>query len=364
MKKIKRFCPISAIILFGITLISGIINIVFLLSSSFSDYFNRHISGVFRLIFAKITGIFAFSVAEILLILAPLLVVLLVVKAIRLLKKDSRVRLRFLCGLFAVICFFYSSFVMLFAGGYRGSSLDSKMLLERKNVTAQELEYTANILLGHLIELKDKAEYGEDGFSKMPYDFTDLNNKLNTAYSATALKYDFLQSYSSKVKAILLSEPMTYTHISGVYTYFTGEANINTNFPDYTIPYTAAHEMAHQRGIAREDEANFVAFLVCIESEDDYIKYSGYLNLYEYVLSALRSADRDIYSEVVKALPDEIKSEWVAYSQFFDKYRDNKAADISGSINNNYLISQGQVSGTKSYGLVVDLAVAYYNNRS
>ena len=121
----------------------------------------------------------------------------------------------------------------------------------------------------------------------------------------------------------------------------------------------AAHELAHQRGIAREDEANFVAFLVCIESEDAYIRYSGYLNLYEYVMSALSSADGKLYREAYGRTSAEVRGELRAYSEFYEKYRDNVAADISGAVNNSYLQSQGTV-GERSYGLVVDLAVAYY----
>ena len=157
----------------------------------------------------------------------------------------------------------------------------------------------------------------------------------------------------------MLSEPWTYTHISGVYTYFTGEANINTNFPDYTIPYTAAHEMAHQRGIAREDEANFIAFLVCISSDDPYIRYSGYLEVYEYVASSLYSADKNYYSAVYSSLKTNVRAEMAAYSAFFDKYRENVVANVSEAVNNSYLQIHGTV-GSKSYGLVVDLAVAYY----
>ena len=152
---------------------------------------------------------------------------------------------------------------------------------------------------------------------------------------------------------------MSYTHITGVYTFFTGEANINVNFPDNTLPYTAAHELAHQRGIAREDEANFLAFLVCAESFDPYIRYSGYLNLYEYVASALSSADRQLYLKVSSTLPDLVLGEQYAYSEFFDKYRDSTVSEISETVNNTFLVMHG-TEGVKSYGMVVDLAVAYY----
>jgi hypothetical protein len=129
------------------------------------------------------------------------------------------------------------------------------------------------------------------------------------------------------------------------------------------MPFTMAHEMAHQRGIAREDEANFVAYLVCIGSGDDYIRYSAYANMVNYLNSALRRADNDLYKQfVINYLPTEVQKEYVAYSEFFDKYRESTASNVTGAVNNAFLQSQGQQAGTKSYGLVVDLAVAYYKD--
>ena len=156
---------------------------------------------------------------------------------------------------------------------------------------------------------------------------------------------------------------MSYTHITGLYTYFTGEANIDAAFPDYTLPYTAAHEFAHQRGIARENEANFVAFLICISSEDTYIQYSGYMNMLEYLLSALYSADKDVYQQFYSRMNTKAKAELRAYSNFFDKYRDATISKISGTVNDSYLKLQG-TEGSKSYGMVVDLAVAFYKTKT
>ena len=195
----------------------------------------------------------------------------------------------------------------------------------------------------------------------MPYSLKEMNKKLNEAYRKAYEKYPFLSRFYSNPKPVALSEPWTYTHISGVYTFFTGEANINVNFPDYTIPYTSAHEMAHQRGIAREDEANFVAFLVCIESDDAYIRYSGYTGVFEYVASSLYSADKDLYKKLyTENVTAEYRNEMNAYNEFFEKYRENKVAEVSAKVNDKYLQSHGQQEGVKSYGLVVDLAVAYY----
>jgi hypothetical protein len=262
-----------------------------------------------------------------------------------------------------VLSLFFTSFSLLFASGYRGTTLDKKLGLERSAVSGSDLDTTARILLAELKELTPKIEFAPNGSSIMPYSFFKMSNELHDAYAKAGKKYDFLPTFRSTVKPIILSEPMTYTHISGIYTFFTGESNVNTNFPDYTLPYTAAHELAHQRGIAREDEANFVAFLVCIESDDDYIRYCGYMNLFEYVLGALYTANNKAYSEILNEMDDWLIGEIVAYNAFFDKYRDNVVADVSGSMNDNYLQSQGQAAGSRSYGMVVDLAVAYYRGK-
>ena len=193
----------------------------------------------------------------------------------------------------------------------------------------------------------------------MPYTYREMNDKLIQAYDKFCENHDFLINFYSRVKPVMLSEAMSYTHITGLYAYYTGEANINVDFPDYTVPFTAAHELAHQRGIAREDEANFIAYLVCIGSDDPYIRYSGYLNMYEYVSSALYSADKAAYSKAAAALNAPVRDEMSAYSAFFEKYRNSTASKVSGTINNTYLQIQG-TPGTKSYGLVVDLAVAYH----
>ena len=106
-----------------------------------------------------------------------------------------------------------------------------------------------------------------------------------------------------------------------------------------------------------------IAFLVCMESDNPYIRYSGLLNVYEYVASALYSANRTVYGEIWSSLPATVRQEERAYSAFFEKYKENTAATVSESVNNAYLQSQGSKEGTRSYNMVVDLTVAYYRDK-
>ena len=354
----KRFPPVcTAILIFAA--LSGVLYVIFRVNPPFADWFNENVSTWGRRALAYVTAALPFSVAEFLLCSIPVLLVILVVIAYRHYCDSWQNAFVYVGKLLTVAAVIAIMFIWNFAPGYFGSTLDQKLELKREKVSAQQLSQTAEILITELNALSEEIIFLADGTSLMPYSYVQMNDKLLDAYEKFCQKHDFLDHFHSRVKPVMLSEPMSYTHITGVYTFFTGEANINVNFPDYTIPFTAALELAHQRGIAREDEANFVA-LVCLESNDPYIRYSAYLSVYEYVANALYSADRQLYGEIYASLPKEIRAEEIAYSKFFDKYRHNVVASVSQSVNNNYLISQGNPEGTRSYNMVVDLAVAYY----
>ena len=331
----------------------------FLLSEGFSDFFNRYISALFRAVLAKLTGWIPFSLAEFALLLIPVWVFL----ATRLILKRYGDTLKELISslicVFSALAVVFATFTVGFAPAYRGTTLDEKLGLERAEVSAEELYDTAIILADILKEESQNVIYARDGFSVMPYSLEEMNEKLIDAYCKICDEYGFVQRLDSKIKPVMLSEAMSYTHITGVYTFFTGEANINVAFPDYTIPFTAAHELSHQRGIARENEANFMAFLVCSASDDAYIRYSAYLNMYEYVLAALGSTDASLYVSARYSIPYDVSNELVAYSEFYEKYRDSAASEVSETVNDTFLKLHG-TEGTRSYGMVVDLAVAYF----
>ncbi|MBR2613516.1 MAG: DUF3810 domain-containing protein, partial [Clostridia bacterium] len=355
----KLKLPLVCKIIYALAALCAILYICFICFPEFSDIFNRYVSPFVRGFLATLTGWIPFSLAEFLLLMVPFIDIAIVVFGHKRYSSSWRDVLIFSLTILSVAAYVFSTFTLGFVPAYRGSRLDKKLGLDKQPVSAEELRDTTYAVLEELTAIESEIGFKSDGFSVMPYSYEELNDKLMDAYDVACEKYDFIPKLHSRVKRIMLSEPMTYTHISGVYTFFTGEANINTNFPDYTLPYTAAHELAHQRGIAREDEANFVAFLVCKESDDVYIRYSAYLNMYEYLRNALYSASTDYYTETYYSVPVNCRKEMAAYSKFFDKYRENVIEEVSETVNDTFLTING-TEGTRSYGMVVDLAVAYY----
>ena len=357
--KSALFLPLYALILYGIAALALLIYLAAVLFTPFADFFTRTVGGAVRFLLGHLTGFLPFSLAEILLFLMPVGIVIIGIFAWRR-STTWRNMARYLLSVVSVVSLLFSLFVFSFGTGYHTSTLDRCLELSAEAVSAEELGATALWLVGQVNTAAEGVTFGADGFSKMPYDLDTLNAHLLDAYEVICDKYSFVSRLHVGVKPVLASKAMSYTHITGVYTYFTGEANVNVYFPDYTLPFTAAHELAHQRGIARENEANFVAFLVCAASSDPYVQYTAYLNLFEYVANALWQADRDAYREVLSTLAPEVIGELRAYDLFFEQFEGSVAADISEAINDTYLKVHGNKEGTASYGLVVDLAVAYF----
>ena len=359
-QKWQRFLPLYAWVLFGIAALSLMIYIIAVISPAFAAGFNGSVGAFVRRVLAALTSLLPFSLAEILIYSIPLILIAVGIYAWRRHCDTWGQMLRYLLSLVSVISILFSLFVFSFGTGYHTETLDRRMGLTVGAVTAEDLRQTAESLVAAIAVNAAEVTFREDGFSVMPYELDVMTEKLLEAYGAVCVDYPFIQSLNSRIKPVLASKAMSHTHITGVYTYYTGEANVNTHFPDYTLPFTAAHELAHQRGIARENEANFVAFLVSRAARDPYIRYCAYLNMYEYVANALYIADPEAYRAVSATLPETVKGELRAYAAFFAEFSDSAIADVSNAVNDTYLKLNGNEAGTASYGLVVELAVAYH----
>ncbi len=358
-EKLPRFC----FVFYGLAAVCAVLYVLFVRIPVFADRFNSTVSNIGRQILSFLTVWLPFSFAELLFWMIPILLILVIFRIHHIFSKSGKATLVFFGRLGAWICLIAVLFVLCFAPGYYGTTLDEKLGLERKPVSAEELYETALLLTEKINALAEGLDTLDSGSTILPYTIAEMNEKLIAAYDSYTRDKSFPNHFYSRIKPIMASRLMSYAHITGVYTFFTGEANINVEFPDYGIPFTAAHELAHQRGVAREDEANFIAFLVCDCSDDAYLQYSGYLNLYEYISNALYSANGELWKDAWDRLDERVKNEERAYSAFFDRYRRNVIASVSEKVNDAYLHSQGAEAGTRSYDLVVDLAVAFFRDR-
>ena len=152
-KKILFVCPLPALIIFCITLISAVVHAFLYVSKGFADFVNLHIAPVVRMVLAKLTNLFPFSLAETLLLFMPVIVVSLIIFVVRIPRDDVVKMKRCTFSLLAAIGYLYSTFALGFAASYRGTSLADKIGLERTAVSAEELDYTARALYNEIEKL-------------------------------------------------------------------------------------------------------------------------------------------------------------------------------------------------------------------
>ncbi|QQS48055.1 MAG: DUF3810 domain-containing protein [Acidobacteriota bacterium] len=116
------------------------------------------------------------------------------------------------------------------------------------------------------------------GATRSPLSIQDMNQFIEESYQRTSMLAESSQGGFGLPKPLYLSRLATYMDITGTYMPYTGEVAYNQDVPSAQLPFVIAHHKAHQRGYAREDEANFIAYVVCTTSSHPYIRYSGYLH--------------------------------------------------------------------------------------
>ncbi len=153
---------------------------------------------------------------------------------------------------------------------------------------------------------------------------------------------------------------MSRIEFTGFFFPFTGEANLNMDSPAFLLPSTVAHELAHQRGVAKEQEANFVAVLACMENGDPDYVYSAALLAYTHLSNALYSADPEAWQRVYSTLSTPVLQDLKENRDYWRGFRTPVQA-VSNTVYEGFLQSYDQQLGLKSYGACVDLLVNYYD---
>ena len=152
---------------------------------------------------------------------------------------------------------------------------------------------------------------------------------------------------------------MSYTDYTGFFFPFTGEANVNIHYPQCTLAATVAHELAHQRGVAKEQEANFCAVLSSLMyGNPDYCYSASYL-AYVYLSNALYKADYDSWLEIRDGLDPLVKVD-IANNREYWKQFETPVQTVANDLYEGFLQSYSQELGLRSYGACVDLLVNYY----
>ena len=327
------------------------------LDIAFADRVNGGISQTVRRFMATLSAPVNFSIFEAIVIAIPALVILLIFVAIKRFK-EGQGRLRLISAILAIVMLLLSGNTLCLGFGYRTTALRENLGFDYVEINEDRLAEALIFTRDKLNSLSEKIDYNEDYIS-VGYDLDTASVLICESFDALSKDYPFFDNFQSRVKPVKNGWAMTMLGISGIYTYYTGESNVNTAFPMAEQTFVAAHELSHQRGIMRENEANFMAFLVTTTADDLYLNYSGYLSMYQYLASALYRTNKDRYFEIHRALASGPRGDIAEINRVIEKYTNTPLVDISSAINDIFLKSNG-TAGVITYGEVVKLTVAYY----
>lgn len=218
--------------------------------------------------------------------------------------------------------------------------------------TKEELDELCVWLCEQINETADKIERDENGLLLLG---ADTRQQAVEAMENLSKQYPALRGYYPSTKRILVTDIWTYQFITGIYSPFTVEANVNEAVPTREIPFTMCHELSHLRGFMREDEANFIAYLACRESDNPVLAYSGYMCAFSHAMNQLYGAcGAKRYQEIYYSLKDEVIEERRLGNNWWNHY-ETPVKEVANKVNDTYLKVNAQSDGTKSYGRMVDL---------
>jgi len=298
------------------------------------------------------------SLAEILIVLAVIAAVWFLWRLIRLgRQRHWRGFYRLFMTLCSLVSLLFGLFCLWWGVFYYSDSFQQQSGLRAEPVSREALLETTEYFAALANEYSTQVHRDDNGVYTV--DLDTVFDRAETLYHAVSEKYPCLQSPDTRPKPILLSRGLSYLKTTGFFFPFTAEANINVDAPIYTIPATVAHELAHQRGVAREDEANFVAVLSCLENGDSDFVYSAAMMAYTYLGNALHRSDYDAWHEVYLSLEESVRLDLRSNNRYWDQF-ETKVAEVSETMYEGFLRTYGDDRGMQSYGACVDLLVAYY----
>lgn len=322
------------------------------------NIYSRKIYPLLTKVFSFFTAHFSVSLSELLLYGILIGLIISIVCLIRACFRRGRLYhiISSIISLVTAACIAYGIFVFAWGFNYARQPLATSMGLDARPSEVQELVSLCETLSARANALRDTVQEDENGvfcLSKEKEYYLTHVQELYDAYADDVMNL----GGETRVKIVFTPDALSHTQTMGIFSPFTYECHLNGQMPDLYVPSTIAHEYAHFKGFAREDEANFTAWYVTYRSPDADDAYSGTVLALLYAMNSLYSTDRDAHAALYQNLHPGILRDWQDDSAYWQPFQTD-FAEQSNKVYNNYLKSNGVSDGSRSYGRMVDLLLA------
>ncbi len=343
-------------------------------SESFCNSFTANVLPIFLGSYGRFSGLFPFSLGEIMLTLTiPIfLTALTLIILFFFLKGRSGFRKFFKYFFRSLLMTALSVWLIMTMNcsiPYGCSELEVKK--EQKTYSISELETLRNYLVEQCNTYAEQMPRTSTGKVKYDTSTSDIKKEAKKVMQEMADQFPRLKGYYPDIKPISHSVLMSQSGTLGIYFPFSLEANYNTMMYKMNYPSTFCHEYSHLKGYMQEDESNFIAYLACLRSDDIYFQYSAYLSVLYYVNNEYYSNVYELDPERYKkqpAISDKVSDDSVFLTKEAKEEIEEKAVfntetvnKISDDFTESYMTHYGIEDGLASYGRVTDLLLQYYD---
>jgi len=338
-----------------------LVTVLIKFSSLYPGFIEKYYANGFYPVFSKIQrllfGWIPFSIGD--LVYSFFIIVILVKtwQLIRVIFKKKFSRQYLLSGMKQIIFFilFVYVFFYLFWGlNYSRKSIAEKLDLHLTKYSVQDLDSVTSELEEKLNFYASFVTAQRDSFYKK----RNLFRESYVAYQLAAKEYSFLNYIPRSIKPSLFSYAGNILGFQGYYNPFSGEGQVNTTVPVFIQPFVTCHEIGHQVGFGKENEANFAGYLACRLHPSPIFRYSVYFDMFNYAINEMAGTDTAKARQYMEKLHPQVKQDREELKKFFRKY-ENPVEPVIMWAYNQYLVANNQPSGKRTYSEVIGFLIAY-----
>ncbi len=247
----------------------------------------------------------------------------------------------------------YIAFKLLWGLNYNRPSINRQLEISDQPYQKEQLLKLSSFMLKQLKASKQllAADHNNE------YTPIELEDRAASAFNDLAINQPLFEYKHETIKATNSPWALSKMGIEGFYNPLSGEANINTRLPSFILPFVVCHEIAHQIGVAKEDEANLIGYLTAVKTNDCRFKYAAYYNMFRYVLFEIRMKYPEDYNVIITKVPENIKKDFKTEREFWAKYNGAMAGYMNKTFDQ-ILKLNNQEKGIDSYR---DIVLWLYN---
>ncbi len=270
-------------------------------------------------------------------------------------KPFGRFCYRLVCGVGAC----YAVFVLLWGFNFARQPFATSADLPLAPASTAELSALCDDLVDDATRLRAQLPESSDGTFLSPMPLPELLRKVPGAYGALSRQYPWLSGQYAAPKLLKHGETFSEMQVMGIFIPYTAEALLNGGIPATQLAHTACHEAAHQRGFAREAEADYIAYLACMASGDPGFAYSGTLTMLRYASLALNARDPIAYNALAQRVPASVQRDYAEQYDYWSNY-ETPLAGLVSMTNQRYLSTFALQQPQQQRDEVVSMLLARY----